>query len=201
MKFLFTQSKRMSLTIIKAGILDTVQDSGRFGYQGAGINPGGAMDPFSARLANSLLGKRADAPVLELHFPAARILLGEATIICITGANFYPAIDDQEIPMNQPVVVNKGTVVQFKKQVHGARCYIAVWQDLQLPKWLNSYSTNLKAGAGGFEGRALQTGDTLHYKSVRKIVSIHRYTYKQTPVLLCRSFFTLRHYQNQRYKR
>lgn len=57
----------MSLTISKAGLLDTVQDNGRYGFQQQGINPGGAMDRFSASLANALLGNALNAPVIEMH--------------------------------------------------------------------------------------------------------------------------------------
>src|SRR3954454_22258047 len=101
----------MSLKIIKAGILDTIQDTGRFGYQSSGINPGGAMDRFSAQLANCLLGKLMDAPVIEMHFPAPTILFEEATIICIIGADFCPVINQVAIPGEQPVIVNKNAVL------------------------------------------------------------------------------------------
>jgi antagonist of KipI len=60
----------MSLQITRASILDTVQDQGRFGFQHQGINPGGVMDGFAASLANALLGKDLNAPVIEMHFPA-----------------------------------------------------------------------------------------------------------------------------------
>jgi antagonist of KipI len=59
----------MSLKIIKAGILDSIQDEGRFGFQASGINTSGAMDVFSARLANCLLGKPMNSAVIEIHFP------------------------------------------------------------------------------------------------------------------------------------
>jgi antagonist of KipI len=153
----------MSLKIIKAGILDTVQDSGRYGYQHQGINPGGAMDRLSAQLACALLGKNLQSPVLELHYPASRILFRKATIICITGACFSPVINGEALPNNQPVAVNENSVLQFKKAVTGARCYVSVLHDFKLNKWLDSYSTNLKAAAGGYEGRSLQNGDVLVY--------------------------------------
>ena len=82
----------MSLRIIKAGMLDTIQDTGRFGYQSSGINPGGAMDRFSAQLANCLLGKAMDSPVIEMHFPAPLIRFEKAAVICLTGADFYPCV-------------------------------------------------------------------------------------------------------------
>jgi antagonist of KipI len=61
----------MNLRIIKAGVLDTIQDLGRYGHQHLGINPGGAMDKLSAQLANILVGNDPKEPVIEMHFPAA----------------------------------------------------------------------------------------------------------------------------------
>ncbi len=105
----------MSLTIIKAGILDSIQDEGRFVFQSSGINPGGAMDVFSARLANCLLGKPMNAAVIEIHFPAPVISFSDTACICITGADFTAAINDKAIQINQPVLVNKEAALQFKK--------------------------------------------------------------------------------------
>jgi antagonist of KipI len=156
----------MSLQIIKSGILDTIQDCGRYGFQHLGINPGGAMDLFSAQLSNSLLGKNLDSPVIEIHFPASQILFEKETIICITGANFSPEINHQKIPIVQPVVINKKSVLQFKNTEAGARCYLSVLHEIALDKWLNSYSTNLKAAAGGWHGRSLQKGDALNFKNI-----------------------------------
>ena len=64
----------MSLKILKAGILDTAQDSGRFGYQHLGINPGGAMDSFAMQTANLLVGNKMNEAVLEFFFPAPEII-------------------------------------------------------------------------------------------------------------------------------
>jgi len=155
----------MSLQIIKAGILDTIQDQGRYGYQHLGINPCGAMDLYAAQLANALLGKDLNAAVIEIHFPTPKILFQKETIICITGANFSPTIDHKKIPVNQPIAINKNTVLHFEKMLSGARCYLSIFHDLDLKKWLNSYSTNLVAGAGGFNGRALKKADTLNFKN------------------------------------
>src|SRR4051794_1315160 len=105
----------MSLKIIKQGILDTIQDQGRFGFQHYGINPSGAMDRFSANLANCILGKEMNAPLVEIHFPGPSILFEEATIICITGADFSPVINHSSIDLNQPVVVNKNAILEFKQ--------------------------------------------------------------------------------------
>src|SRR5665647_740090 len=155
----------MSLQIIRAGLLDTIQDRGRYGYQHLGINPSGAMDCYAAQLSNALLGKDLNAPVIEIHFPSPVILFQKKTIICITGSNFSPTIDHKIIPVNQPIAINKNTVLQFEKMLSGARCYLSILHDLDVEKWLNSYSTNLVASAGGLKGRALKKGDILNFKN------------------------------------
>jgi len=151
----------MSLRIIKAGIQDTVQDLGRYGYQQAGINPSGAMDRYALQLANALVGNALNEAVLELHFPAAVILFTRPLMIAITGANFSPSINGEPVPLNQCIVVNKNDALQFHRPVSGARAYLAVQGGFQLNYWLESLSTNLKAIAGGFEGRQLKKGDEI----------------------------------------
>jgi antagonist of KipI len=155
----------MSLKIIKAGIFDTIQDNGRYGYQHLGINPGGVMDRYSAGLANALLGKDVSGPVLEMHFPAAQILIEQDTILCITGAHFSPVINEQAVSINHPVVVSGNSILEFKKWEWGARCYVSFLHSLQLQPWLGSYSTHLKVGAGGHEGRLLKEEDRVLFGS------------------------------------
>lgn len=155
----------MSLRIIKGGILDTIQDMGRSGFQHLGINPGGAMDRFSAQLCNALLGKDLKSAVIELHFPASQILFQKETIICICGADFYPTINDQSIPLHHPVAINKNSILKFNQLQSGARCYVSFLNDFKISKWLNSYSTNLKAGAGGFYGRPLAKDDKIEFEN------------------------------------
>jgi antagonist of KipI len=155
----------MSLRIIKQGILDTIQDDGRYGQQHLGINPNGAMDRFSARLSNALLGKELGDPVMELHFPASQILFEKETVIAITGADFSPTINGQPVPLHHPVAVNKKTILGFAKHQSGARCYLSVLHGFRLNQWMNSYSTNLKAGAGGVQGRALLKNDVILFQN------------------------------------
>lgn len=154
----------MSLRIIKAGLFDSIQDTGRYGYQHLGINPTGAMDRYAAQLANALLGNELNEPVLEMHFPAAQILFEQAVIICITGANFSPTINGAELSLNQPYLISAGCVLQFKKPVEGARAYLAVYNRLKIERWLDSFSTNAKASAGGFKGRRLMKDDVILFQ-------------------------------------
>jgi antagonist of KipI len=154
----------MSLKIIKAGVLDTIQDCGRYGFQHLGINPGGAMDRLAAQVANMLVGNDIAEPVIEIHFPSSIFLFEQEAMIAVSGADFYATINGDNIPPLQPVIIAKNSILQFEKWKNGARCYLAIKEKLSIPKWLNSYSTNLKAASGGFNGRSLSKGDDICLK-------------------------------------
>jgi antagonist of KipI len=153
----------MAFSIIKPGLLDTIQDMGRNGFGNWGISPGGAMDSYAAQVANLLVGNDQNEAVIEIHFPGPQILFEQNTLIAITGADFSPMLVDEVIPLWQPVVVRKNTVLHFPALVRGGRCYLSVHGGYCMEKWLDSYSTHLKAGAGGWNGLPLKKGDELPF--------------------------------------
>lgn len=155
----------MSIRVIESGILDTIQDRGRYGYGASGINAGGAMDIIAADVANALVGNAENEAVIEFHFPSGIIEFSRSALISITGADFSPCIDDEPVPLNTPVIVRANSTVSFKKLKHGARCYLAVQGGFAIEPWLGSYSTNLKAKAGGLHGRKLQKDDKITLRS------------------------------------
>ncbi len=159
--FSLFQSVKMNLRVIKPGILDTVQDMGRYGWQHLGINPGGVMDKLSAQVANMLVGNDPAEAVIELHFPAAAFFFEQPAFIAVSGADFTASVNGEEIPSHHAVLLSKFSILQFHKIVSGARAYLAVHGGLNIAKWLNSSSTHLKAGAGGHKGRALQKDDEI----------------------------------------
>ena len=151
----------MNLRIIIAGVMDTVQDMGRYGWQHLGINPGGVMDKLSARVANMLVGNHSHEAVIELHFPASSFFFEQPALIALTGADFSATVNGDPVPSLHPVLVSKYSILQFQDILNGARAYLAVKGGLDLAKWLGSYSTHIKAGAGGFKGRSLQNDDEI----------------------------------------
>ena len=151
----------MSLKILKAGMLDTIQDLGRFGYQQFGINPTGAMDRFAAIIANILVGNDQQAPVIEMHFPAPSIFFEETTLIALSGADFDANINGKPVPADRPVIINHGRTLQFRSLKKNSHCYLAARGGINIPLWLNSYSTNTMAEAGGYSGRRLIKDDVL----------------------------------------
>jgi antagonist of KipI len=151
----------MGIQVIKQGIADSLQDLGRKGYQHLGINPGGVMDEVACRVAGMLVGNDPAEAVVELHFPAGTFLFQEETLIALSGADFGARINQTEIPINTPIWVGKNSVLSFKEPVRGEWCYLAVRGGFSIPKWLGSYSTHLRAKAGGYNGRYLKRQDEI----------------------------------------
>ena len=62
-----------TLEILDPGLLTTVQDRGRYGYQRYGVPVSGAMDQFALRMANLMAGNDQDAAALEVTVRGPRI--------------------------------------------------------------------------------------------------------------------------------
>ncbi len=151
----------MSIVIIKPGLFTTIQDEGRKGFQHLGINPNGAMDTCAMQTANALVLNDVSEAVLEFYFPAPVLQFNRPAFIALSGADFTAEINGIEIPINQPVFIPANALLQFKAKKWGQVAYLSVQGGFDLSEWLNSYSTNVKAAAGGFEGRILKQGDTI----------------------------------------
>jgi antagonist of KipI len=154
----------MSIRIIKQGVFDTIQDAGRYGLQHLGINPDGAADAIAHAMANMLTGNEPNEAVIEMYYPSAAVLFEKDVMIAVSGADFSPCINGVPIPINSAVVVAAGGVLEFKRIVAGCCCCLAVKGGLKGHMWAGSYSTNIKAMAGGYKGRKLQTGDVIPFK-------------------------------------
>ena len=154
-------SSSMSLSILRSGLLTTVQDLGRHGYQRDGIVVGGAMDATALRVANLLVGNPEITAGLEIALPGPKIRFETAHLLALTGAHLSPTLNGQPVGMNRPVWVAAGTELAFGAPVAGSRAYLAVAGGFALVPVLGSQSTYLRAGFGGFQGRALQAGDVL----------------------------------------
>src|SRR6476469_1368310 len=151
----------MGIRVIKAGMLDSFQDGGRYGCQHWGINPGGAMDLVALQVANILVGNVPMETALEMHFPAAELLFEHAALIALSGAEFTAFANDVPVTLNKPFVVTAGTILRFSRREKGARVYLAAAGGFKLERWLGSSGTNLKVQAGGM-GRRLLKDDVIH---------------------------------------
>ena len=159
----------MSIEIVKPGLLTSVQDLGRFGYQKYGIIASGAMDTFAHRVANLLVGNEETEATLEMTVVGPTLYFQEPALIAICGAAFAPTIGDAVLPLWRPIWVNAKQTIRFGAAKSGVRGYIAVAGGFHIPKVMNSYSTYLRAQIGGFEGRALRESDVLSLNDMNVI--------------------------------
>ena len=151
----------MSLRILRPGLLTTVQDPGRFGYQQDGIIVSGATDAVALRVANLLVGNDEHAAGLEITLLGPRVRFEADHLIALTGAHLSPSINGQPVGRNRAVWVAAGAELAFGKAVAGCRAYLAVAGGVAVPLVLGSRATYLRAGFGGLHGRALQATDQL----------------------------------------
>lgn len=150
-----------TLHIIQPGMLSTIQDRGRYGYQRFGMPTAGAMDTFALRAANALLGNDDNAACIEATVLGPRIKLLTDTRIAITGANVSPRLDGEPIPMWKAVAVREGSRLEFRGPSDGMRAYLAVSGGIDVPVTMGSRATYIKAAIGGMDGRPLRAGDVL----------------------------------------
>ena len=151
-----------TLKIIQPGMLSTIQDRGRYGYQRFGMPTAGAMDTFALRAANALLGNDDNDACIEATVLGPRIELLADTRVAVTGANVSPRLDGEPLPMWQPVSVSKGSRIEFRGPKDGMRAYLAVAGGIDVPQVMGSRATYMKAAIGGIQGRPLRAGDILN---------------------------------------
>ena len=151
----------MAIKILKSGLATTVQDAGREGYYNVGIPLSGALDQYSFRAANLLLGNDENAAVLECTLLGPELEFQRDAVIAVTGAEMTPKLNGVPAPRNEAIAVKAGTVVSFDFMRTGARAYVAAAGGIDVPMVLGSRSTYGLGAFGGFQGRKLQAGDVL----------------------------------------
>jgi len=148
-------------TVRSGGTLTTVQDRGRFGSRRLGVPLSGALDPYALRVANLLVGNKADAAVLECTLRGPVLAFEHETIVALCGGEFAADIDGDPVAGWRPVHVEAGSVLTIGSARRGLRCCLAIAGGIDTAPVLGSRSTYLPAKLGGFEGRALQAGDVV----------------------------------------
>jgi antagonist of KipI len=149
------------LHIIRAGLLTSVQDGGRWGYQEIGISVSGAMDLRAHRLANALVGNEPSAATLEITLRGPELEFDEDRIVALSGADFVVTIGDRLVASEGPFKVPQGARLRIGVRSRGTRAYLAIAGGIDVPPIFGSRSTHLPSRLGGFEGRALAAGDRL----------------------------------------
>lgn len=151
----------MSVEVLEPGLLTTVQDQGRHGYRHLGVGQSGALDSFSATVANILVGNPTGCAVLEMTLRGPVLHVTVPVRIAICGARIGVRCGEQVLPMWRRIDLPAGSVLHFGACRSGARAYLAIAGGIGIDPVLDSASCDLRAGFPGLAGRALQSGDIL----------------------------------------
>jgi biotin-dependent carboxylase-like uncharacterized protein len=177
----------MTLQVLRPGPLTTVQDLGRTGHRGLGVGSAGALDAFSARVANLLVGNPMPAALLECTLAGPTLRFARAARVALTGAPLEAELDGTPVPDWRPIDVPAGATLHLGACRRGVRSYLAVEGGIVVAPVLGSRSTDLRGGFGGLEGRALRAGDRLPLGAAKRDVArpaIARWWIDATPDLM-----------------
>lgn len=154
----------MGIMFLNGGLLTTVQDAGRRGYQRFGLGVSGAVDVHAYIYANILVGNTHNEAVLEVTLLGPTIEFTSPAVIAITGGDLSPTLNRAPFPMYRAMRVEKGDILSFGSARSGCRAYISFAGGLAITPIMGSRSTYIKAELGGYEGRKLMKGDEIAFR-------------------------------------
>lgn len=140
----------------------TIQDLGRVGYRRYGVTRSGAMDPIALQIANYLAGNPFDTPAIEMSIGGADFRVAADSIrVAFHGGDFSLAINGYPAPVSTSLRLRKGDIISIGGARRRIRSYLAIEGGLKLEPTLGSCATHTRAGLGGIDGRALESGQEL----------------------------------------
>lgn len=153
--------------VLSPGLLTTVQDRGRIGFQSQGVPVSGALDLVSFEAANAIVGNAPDTEALEMAYQGLSIVLeAESMRVAFVGADAQIEVVSaagaaRRVPVQQSVRLVRGDVLKIGAFTGSAVGYLAIEGGIDVPPFLGSRSTLTRGGIGGFKGRALAAGDVV----------------------------------------
>lgn len=139
----------MKIIVKKGGPLTTLQDTGRYGFQKYGVLVSGAMDLFSLKLGNILVGNKESEGALEMTMSGPFLKLPAGLVFALTGADLGAKMGGKPVPLNRAVYVKEDSALSFGFAAKGVRGYLTVAGGFAVPEVMNSKSTYLRAKIGG----------------------------------------------------
>jgi allophanate hydrolase subunit 2 len=147
-----------AFTVLKPGLLTTVQDRGRPGLAYLGVPRSGAADLPALELANRLVGNDPAAAGLEFTVTGAVLRAEESLLVAVTGAPAPVRVAGVEVPPGAAVRVPAGAELAVGTARTGLRSYLAVAGGVAVPPVLGSRATDTLSGLGP---APLRKGDTI----------------------------------------
>jgi biotin-dependent carboxylase-like uncharacterized protein len=138
----------MTLTVVDAGALTTIQDLGRPGFAHLGVPRAGALDAPAAALGNRIVGNAPSAAVLETTVTGCTLRSATGHWVAVTGAPCHVTVDGHEAAFAAPVWVGAGATLVVGAATSGVRSYVAVAGGIAVEQVLGSRSTDTLARVG-----------------------------------------------------
>ena len=151
----------MSLEVIEANGLATIQDAGRIDWRRFGVPTSGPMDMFAFRAANALAGNTATSAVIEIGLGDIIFRALRDCVISVAGVGYALSIYIWDFPLWSSYYVRSGWTIRLNKLDTGMWAYLAIAGGVQAQPILGSCSTYLRGHFGGLNGTQLQVGDIL----------------------------------------
>ncbi len=143
------------LTILRAGPIMSVQDTGRPGFLARGLSRGGALDVQALAEGNALLGQ--DCAAIEMMGIGGAFQADRDMRIALTGAPMRASAAGEALVWNASHVIAAGTVIEIGACEQGMVGYLHIGGGLETPMQLGARSPHLTAKFGA----GLQPGDQL----------------------------------------
>jgi biotin-dependent carboxylase-like uncharacterized protein len=157
------------IEIINPGWPSLIVDGGRFGEAAVGVPPSSALDRYACKALHGLTGCRTDAPVLEVMGANFVLRFHQAMTFAITGARVKATLDERIVRPWTSVQATPGSLLRIQEVVEGLRYYIGFSGTMDLERVMNSFTTNLECGFGGYQGRILKAGDRLAFTEICEV--------------------------------
>jgi antagonist of KipI len=149
------------ISVVRPGMLTTIQDLGRWGFQANGVPVAGPMDEYSHVLANQLVGNTATAAALEVTLIGPELEANGEVTCAVAGATFALTGGDLAVPLHRAFTLRPGERLRFGARSAGARATLAVRGGIEVAPVFESRATSLISRMGPFGGRTLKAGDVL----------------------------------------
>jgi len=143
----------------RAGLSDTIQDSGRTGFFKYAVPRSGFMDAQSAKRANTILGNDPNDAVLEMSIQGGIYRFDSPTFVCVSGAPMKFTLNGIDVESNCVIPVQPEDEIEFRRTTDGVYTYLAVKGGFKSPIRMGSRSMHPSL----FDVSRLKEGDVIEY--------------------------------------
>jgi len=181
------KSKNSYFEIKRAGINTTFQDLGRQNLNHIGIPVSGAMDKRNYILANALLKKDLNSPVIEFAYQGPLLKYkGEEIFIVLTGnVKFQIVRENKKKIIGEPYhvyLIQNNDQIDIQSTNRSVYGYISISEDFILDKTWGSYSINTKAKIGSNNGEKLSNNQKIDIDHKKKKLTITNLNYVNSKI-------------------